>query len=381
MLRSRTLSLRPTVLALLALAPLSLAPARAQAPAAPAPSLAAPAAVPSGFFTNPIIREGAHADPYMTRRNGWYYLLFTTGNRVEIWASKRMTDWTAAIKKTVWTKPATGPMSNDVWAPEAHFLDGHWYVYFTATDDSPQRDPNRRVYVLESAGEDIFGGYTARGQLKPTDADEYSIDGSLFELAGKRYFIWSGREKATGGSQNIYIAPMANPWTLSGARVRLSTPELDWEKNGWPVNEGPTILSWKGRHWLIYSASGYTTPQYSLGMLELKGADPLDAGSWAKSPQPVFMLNEGPQGSVFAVGHGCFVPSPDGTEMWNIYHGKDVRENSGRDRLLRADAVRWRLDGEPYFGAPTPRDVLIPLPSGESGAPKQAAALPIAKAN
>jgi hypothetical protein len=35
----------------------------------------------------------------MTQRNGWYYLSFTTGNSVEIWSSRRMTDWTQARKK------------------------------------------------------------------------------------------------------------------------------------------------------------------------------------------------------------------------------------------------------------------------------------------
>jgi GH43 family beta-xylosidase len=106
----------------------------------------------------------------MTQRNGWYYLSFTTGSSVEIWSSRHMTDWTQARKKVVWHKPDTGPMSNDIWAPEVHWLDNRWYIYFSATNDAPERDPHRRIYVLQSVNTDIFGGYILRGQIRPTDA-------------------------------------------------------------------------------------------------------------------------------------------------------------------------------------------------------------------
>ena len=39
--------------------------------------------------------------------------------------------------------------------------------------------------------------------------------------------------------QSLFIAPMSNPWTLSGSRVPISQPEYDWEKVGGLVNEGP----------------------------------------------------------------------------------------------------------------------------------------------
>ena len=330
------------------------------------------------MFSNPLIKNGpAAADPYMTLHNGWYYLCFTTGWSVEIWASRNMVDWSAAKKKIVWKKPETGAMSRDVWAPEVHFLDGKWYAYFTASDDGEGNDPRRRIYVAESASDDIFSDYTLRGQIKATDADEYAIDGSIFNYGGKHYFIWSGRENSATGPQRIYIAPMSNPWTISGPRVELSKPDFDWEKHGWEVNEGPTILSHSGRNWLIYSASGAATPFYELGQLELIGANPLDPKSWKKSPEPVFKMNDDPQGGAYTVGHGSFVSSPDGSEIWNIYHGKDIREDNWSNRTMRADPVRWRLNGEPYFGTPTPRDVLIPVPSGTQPLPMTPMTMPL----
>jgi GH43 family beta-xylosidase len=33
----------------------------------------------------------------------------------------------------VWRKPDSGPMSQLIWAPELHEIDGKWYIYFAAT--------------------------------------------------------------------------------------------------------------------------------------------------------------------------------------------------------------------------------------------------------
>jgi GH43 family beta-xylosidase len=80
--------------------------------------------------------------------------------------------------------------------------------------------------------------------------------------------LWSGRDpEATRNAQNIYIAPMSDPVTISSPRVRLSTPEYPWERVGWPVNEGPEVLYRNGKTHIVYSASGGTTPDYALGLL------------------------------------------------------------------------------------------------------------------
>jgi len=58
---------------------------------------------------------------------------------------------------------------------------------------------------------------------------------------------------------------MSNPWTISGERVRLSSPEYDWEKHGTPlINEGPEVLRHGAQLFLIYSASGSWGDDYYL---------------------------------------------------------------------------------------------------------------------
>jgi GH43 family beta-xylosidase len=317
------------------------------------------------MFTNPIVRSRSAADPWMIYKDGYYYFTFTTGGSVVIWRSKTITGLEEGNKVTIWRAPKTGPNARDVWAPEIHFVKGKWYVYYTATDGP---DANRRQFVLEAKTSDPQGEYIDRGRLIVPEEDEYAIDGTIFQAKkGALYFLWSGREKSKGGPQNIYIAPMSNPWTISGPRVKLSTPTYDWEKHGWQVNEGPEVLQKNGKTFVVYSASGGTTENYCLGMLTNTDGDFLKAESWSKSPVPVFAKYKGPDGVVYTPGHNSFCKSPDGKEDWIIYHAKDISDNTWGNRTARAQRFTWNADDTPNFGHPIPPGVPLPLPSGEKG--------------
>ena len=68
------------------------------------------------------------------------------------------------------------------------------------------------------------------GKVYDSTTDRWAIDGTVLEADnGALYFIWSGWPGSVDGLQNLYIAPMSNPWTISGPRVLLSTPQLSWE--------------------------------------------------------------------------------------------------------------------------------------------------------
>lgn len=319
-----------------------------------------------GTFTNPIVRSRDAADPWLVARDGWYYFTFTAGKHIEVWKSRTITGLDEAKKVVVWRAPDKGPNAEHVWAPELHFVRGKWYIYYTATDGP---DPNRRQFVLEANTNDPQGPYTEKGQLVVPVEDRYAIDGSVFQTEkGQLYYVWSGREQSEGGTQNIYIAPMANPWTISGRRVSLSKPTYDWELHGWPVNEGPEVLVKNGKTFIIYSASGGTTPEYCLGMLTNEDGNLLRPESWTKSALPVFHQYKGPDGEVFTPGHNGFCKSPDGKEDWIIYHGKANTDGTWGGRTARAQKFIWGPDGRPFFGHPIPPGIPIAVPSGEPGA-------------
>jgi GH43 family beta-xylosidase len=198
----------------------------------------------AGMLRNPLNFDNG-ADPWLTYYDGNYYLAATT------WASEwvmRKSPTLAGLKTAdpviIYTETDPERCCN-FWAPEFRLFDGHWYFYYTAGNPTGNYD-NQRSYVLESAGTDPLGPYTFKGRLYDPSNDGWSIDGSVLELDDALYFLFSSFQE---GKQSLFIAPMSNPWTISGARVLLSEPEYAWEMMGNPVNEGPVALRHDGESW------------------------------------------------------------------------------------------------------------------------------------
>lgn len=311
---------------------------------------------------NPV-KESA-PDPQMFWYQGNYYLTYTSDNRIAVSKAASVTELATAPETVIW-RDTTSSRCCGMWAPELHFLDGRWYVYYTATDSSGAVG-NHRMHVLESAGTDPLGPYTYKARLAAS-SDHYSLDGTVLTMPdGRRYAIWSGWEPGTTAPQNLYIAPMSNPWTTSGPRVLLSRPQYAWEMDHAAVNEGAAPLWRNGRLFLAYSASGCTSPNYALGLLTLNGTNPLDPAQWTKSPQPVFQASAA--NSAYTTAHNSFFSSPDGTETWMAYHGVTNQNGScGGDRATRIQKVNWRPDGTPDFGVPVSTGTTLALPAGDPG--------------
>lgn len=323
-------------------------------------------------FVNPLLPSGA--DPWVTSRGGFYYYMNTTGRSLEIWKTRSMADLATAEHKVVWLPPATGPDSREIWAPELHFLQGRWYIYFAA-DDGDNAD--HRIWVVENASADpLKGEWVLKGKVADA-TDRWAIDPTVLEERGKLYLVWSGWSGATNGEQHIYIARMRNPWTITGPRVELSSPEYPWEMVGdFPsvkkvlplphvnVNEGPEILKHGDRVFLTYSGSGCWTDYYELGMLWAReGADPMQRASWHKLDRPVFW--QSPAGEAYGTGHNSFFQSPDGKQWWLLYHANSgPDEGCGDERSPRMQPFTWGAGGMPDFGRPVPLSTPIARPSG-----------------
>lgn len=331
--------------------------------AASAPPVHVPAT--DSTFTNPLLISGP--DPWVIKKDSFYYYTNTTGNSVRVWRTKTMSKLSGAYTQTIWSKPASGPNSQNVWAPEIHLIDGKWYAYYTAGASADLS--TQRLFVLENSSADpLSGTWTDRGKISDPAADYFAIDATVLQYNNTRYLIWSGHASATDNNQRLYIAEMANPYTLATSRVLISSPTYSWEMIGAPpaVNEGPEILmNPNGRIFLIYSASGCWTDDYALGLMTLKdGGDPLNASNWVKSAQPVFTKNV--NGQAFGPGHNGFFKSPDGKEDWIIYHANPLTGQGCKNfRSPRMQKFTWNADGTPNFGSPVAAGANITRPSGE----------------
>ncbi len=271
-------------------------------------------------------------------------------------------------EKTVYERSpiAGGTLSPHIWAPEIHYIDGKWYIYYTTTisDDSSWRI---RPHCLECRDMDPFNGNweqkgpvvtEVKGDIAFTD---FSLDHTHFEHDGKHYFLWAQK---TNNISDIFIAQLSNPWTLCTPAVRLSHPEYAWELHGFPVDEGPGVIKHGGKIFITFSGSG-TDSLYCVGLLYAdEKAEFLDAASWKKLPYPVFQSSRAT--GQFGLGHNSFTRSDDDTEDLIIYHGRqeerylveeDYQPLYDAGRNASVGKIYWDEDGMPNFSVPSQRIV------------------------
>jgi GH43 family beta-xylosidase len=315
---------------------------------------AAATAAPRATYTNPLVRQ--RADPHIVRHtDGYYYFTATVPeyDRIVVRRASTIQGLASASEKVVWRRHTTGEMGAHIWAPEIHHINGRWYIYFAAgrADDIWRI----RMYVLENPGPDPRSGtWTEKGRIT-TAWDTFSLDASTFVHRGTRYLAWAQQEPGIATNSNIYLARMANPWTVTGPQVRLTVPTLDWETRGFKVNEGPSVIQRNGRVFMTYSASA-TDSNYCLGLLTASAsADLLSPASWSKSPVPVFTSSE--VNGQYGPGHNSFTVAEDGRTDVLVYHARQYRDITGDplndpNRHTRVQRLSWKADGTPDFGVP-----------------------------
>jgi len=321
-------------------------------------------ALPTDHFVNPI---GEGADPWVIRDpNADRYLwCFSDGNHgLALHTGANLSS--IGPKHSVWTAPQSGPYSKEVWAPEIHFIGGKYFIYFAASDG---QNKNHLAYALQSKTDDPLGEYDLHGpfQTGETAAQNlWAIDMTPLEHQGKLYALWSGWDGPDTDQQFLYIAEMETPVKLATKRVLIcQNNDHPWEMTepgdkGRGLNEGPQVLKNGDRTFLTYSCGASWLPSYKLGLLELTGENPLDPKSWRKFDKPVFQSHQ----ETFGVGHSCFVKSPDGSELWHVFHAKRDRA-PGWQRALFIQPYKWSKAGLPQFGRPLQPATSSPRPAGE----------------
>lgn len=311
-------------------------------------------------FKNPIVEQ--RADPWIYKHtDGYYYFTASVPeyDRLDVRRSQTIQGLADAPAVTVWRKPDHGPLSNLIWAPELHYINEKWYIYFAAADvpEPVNGTFNHRMYVIETdAANPLEGQWVEKGQIT-TAWESFALDATTFQHNGTLYYVWAQRDYDIPGNSNLYISEMENPWTLTGKQTMLTKPELDWEVIGFLVNEGPAVLKRNGKIFITYSASA-TDENYCMGLLTAdENSDLLDINSWHKSTQPVF--TSAAENGQYGPGHNSFTRTEDDQHDVLVYHGRNYTEITGDplydpNRHTRAQVITWNEDGTPNFGKPVP---------------------------
>lgn len=297
------------------------------------------------------------ADPYVCRHtDGMYYFTATVPayDKIILRKSDSLLGLANAEEKVIWNRHTTGNMGAHIWAPEMHYLNDAWYIYFAAGD--AEEVWRIRPYVLKCEGQNpMTDAWIEMGQMQCADEDEFSfrsfsLDATIFESMGKYYFVWAEKVGVGKAISNLYIAEMESPLKLKTVQVLLTTPDYDWERIGFWVNEGPTVLKHNGKIFLTYSASA-TGACYAMGMMSAEeGTDLLDPAMWKKERNPVLATDA--KKGIYGPGHNTFVKAEDGRDIC-VYHARTYEEIEGDplhdpNRHAMLLEVKWE-NGRPVF--------------------------------
>lgn len=295
------------------------------------------------------------ADPHIACYDGTYYFTATVPeyDRIEIRAATSIEGLRDAKPRIVWRRHAAGNMSKHIWAPELHKINGKFYIYFAA--GASYNKWKIRPYVIECDGDAMTGTWRVLGKMQAHKDDKYSftdfsLDMTVFEHKGAHYCLWAEKVGQRFGISNLYIARMASPNRLDTVQVLLSTPDYDWEREGFWVNEGASVIKRHGKIFITFSASA-TGPEYCMGLLSADdNADLLDPRVWKKSRYPVLATDESKH--IFGPGHNSFCRDENGRDLL-VFHARTT------DILLAKDPLN----------DPNRHTFVIPFEFDENGYP------------
>ena len=351
-----------------AVAASAASPAPAPAPAAvPAPVPAAgtapavrggggAASRPSATYTNPLPVQ--IADPFVFRDGDLYYLYGTAArDGLLVWTSTDLVNWQPrghAFRRTegTWSR-------RDFWAPEIFKHRGKYYLHFTAnaSDQRGRAAAVRRLVLAE--GDSPLGPFReVRAPWFQTEFD--TIDGHVFKDRDGQLYLYSVYLPRPPKIKTfeVHVRKLDDDLVPSAESTRCIARSEAWE--GVDVNEGPFVVRHGDDYLLTYSGQPYWSPDYAVGIATAKS--PL--GPWTKSKAgPILKRADGVSGP----GHHSFVPSPDGSELFVVYHVHRFPEKPGDPRALAIDRVTI-VDGDggrpPTMKVAGPTTRPQPVPSG-----------------
>lgn len=307
-------------------------------------------------YNEPFIIQ--RADPYVYRHtDGSYYFTASVPeyDKIVLRRADTLLGLKDAQETVIWKRHRSGPMSKHIWAPELHYLYGKWYIYFAAGE----RDDvwKIRPYVLECTGEEpMTGEWKEKGKMKSAPDDEFSfhafsLDATVFENKGKYYYVWAEKVSVGKAISNLYIARMAEPDRLATAQVLLTTPDYDWERQGFWVDEGPAVIKRNGKIYLTFSSSA-TGACYCMGMLSAsEDTDLLDPKSWIKERYPV--VESDFQKGIYGPGHNSFTKDEEGNDIC-VFHARTYEKVEGDplydpNRHTMLMKLKWDEKDRPVF--------------------------------
>lgn len=299
-------------------------------------------------YTNPVGNITGIGDPYVLRWGGAYYLYATSApNGFKVWMSKDLVHWELKGLAFDAAHPANSWGVNSFWAPEVIYYRDAFYMVYTARN----RQGSLKIGLAKS--DDPLGPFiTVKAPL--VDRELSYIDGHIF-LDGETpylFYVKDCSENVIDGVHvsQIYVQEMSEDlMELKGEPVLVAEPDQEWEgiDKDWRWNEGPFVLKVDGVYYLMYSANAFNSPDYAIGY----ATAPSPFGPWTKAKEnPI--LSKRLEIGVSGPGHNCVTLSPDGSELFIVYHTHTDPNNPSGDRTVNIDRL-YVSGGRMWIAGPT----------------------------
>ena len=234
---------------------------------------------------------------------------------------------------------------NRFWAPDIIRHAGEFYLYYAV---------ETRICVARASHPAGPFHMLGDGPMLP---ESVRIDAHVFRDSDERVYFYF----VTFDRGNEIWAGELNPDMTSLRKDSLKRQiiaDQPWEQHRGRIVEGPAVLKRNGLYYLTYSGSHFESPEYAVGYAVSR--HPL--GPWKK-----YVHNPIMKSTSYAHGtaHHGFTTSPDGREIFMVYHRHFSLEET-EPRALAIDRVRFveQTDGVPILKVHGPTASPQPLPSG-----------------
>jgi beta-xylosidase len=228
-------------------------------------------------------------------------------NAYPIWGSNDGVRWTQLGsvfphgQGPSWAVPA-GKQHGRYWAPDLHWFDGHWVLYFaaqmtTATEHTLSPAPQGSWAIGVATTTDLRAGhwttallhYSGQFNTLPSERGNRELAGGVIDpnefenpVTGQRYLVWAKQ------SNQIFLGELSSDGlTLAPVAQRILVPSTPWEcanLHGTCTIEGPVGYWYDNVAYIMYSASSTWSGSYAVGVAA--STAPLSV-PFAKDPEPI----------------------------------------------------------------------------------------------
>ena len=243
---------------------------------------------------------------------------------------------------------------SDLWAPEARYIDGKYYVYYSVSSWGGLEGSSIGVATADAPE----GPYTDLGTPLITYADLgvlNSIDPFYWEEDGKKYLFW-------GSFHGIYVTELSDDG-LSIRRDAEGNPVL-LQKMAGSAFEATCIYKKNGYYYLLASVGSCCDGEDSTYRLVAGRSEslfgPYTDKNGGRMLDNKYELIVNKNAKWVGPGHNSQILTDDAGGEWLIYHGRPMPGAGKRAVLL--DRLLWTEDGWPYVKGGTPSaEEVIPV--------------------